>query len=126
MKRIALHVVTGGPRSGKSELIARLVGARESWLGLVNRRPGAAHTRLRVLPLGCPCCTARVAARVFLARALRETRPGRVLIELGVEEHLATLERTLGEWPLGQYLELGRPIQLPEHARVSADALEAG
>jgi hypothetical protein len=126
VKRIALHVVTGGPRSGKSALIARLTGARESWLGLVNRLPGGSHPSLRALPSGCPCCTARVEMRVFLARTLRELRSQRVLIELGDERHRAALERALAEWPLGQYLEPGRPIRLPDDSRLSTEALEAG
>lgn len=126
MNRIALHVVTGEPRSGKSALIARLIGARASWLGLVNRLPGGSHPSLRALPSGCPCCTARVEARVFLARTLRELRPQRVLIELGDERHRAALERALTEWPLGQYLEPGRPIRLPDDTRLSTEALEAG
>jgi hypothetical protein len=126
VRKILLHLVTGGPRSGKGELIGRLTGERDAWLGMVNAAPGAAHPRLKVLPAGCPCCTGRVAAQIALAQAIRERRPQRVLYELGDEHHRAGLERSLAQEPLGRYLEIVRPLSLPQDAQLTAEDLEAG
>ncbi len=124
MTRVPLHVVTGPLRSGKSVFIARMVGARKLWLGLENSRSRASHPMLRPLPLGCPCCTARVALQVTLARALRETRAERVFIELVDSAHLSTLCKVLDERPLARYVERARDIRLPEHASLAPEALE--
>lgn len=125
MTRVPLHVVTGPARSGKSAFIARMVGARSLWLGLEDSRPPLApHPMLRPLPLGCPCCTARVALQVTLARALRETRAERVFVELGDSNHLGTLGKVLDELPLARYIERAQDIRLPEHAALAPEALE--
>jgi len=79
---------------------------------------------LRRVPSGCPCCTGRVAMQVELARALREARPERVLIEVLSGEHVDRIERALRDEPLGRYLSIGHRLILPRDVALSADALE--
>ncbi len=125
MSRIPLHVVSGAPRSGKSALIERLVGARKGWLGLVNAEGRVGReSALRRLPAGCPCCTGRFALQVDLTRALREVRPARVLLELTDTTHAETLARALAGWPLAQHLRLGRAVELPGDSALAPEALE--
>lgn len=125
MSGIAAHVVSGPRGSGKSALIGRLVTERAGWLGFVNAQdPRYSHPMLLLAPAGCPCCTARVAMQVALARALRETRPQRVLIEIASIEHLAALQRVLCAEPLGRYLLPGHALRLPEDAAITGEALE--
>lgn len=125
MNGIVAHVVSGPPGSGKSALIGRLVAERDRWLGFISTRgPARTHPMLRSAPMGCPCCTARVAMQVELARALREMQPERILIEIPSVEHLAALENVLRAEPLGRYLSPGRPLSLPSDATLTADALE--
>lgn len=126
MSRVPLHVVLGAPRSGKSALIERLLGDRPGWLGMVNAERGAAQPAgLRRLPAGCPCCTGRIALQVELTRALRETRPSRVLIELPDAPHAEPLRRALAAWPLVQHLSLGRTVELPRDAALAPERLES-
>lgn len=125
MSGIAAHVVCGPPGSGKSGLIGRLVAGHAGWLGFVNaQNPRYSHPMLQLAPAGCPCCSARVAMQVALVRALRATRPRRVLIEVPSAEHLAALEAALRAEPLGRYLSLGRPLRLPGDAAITGEALE--
>jgi G3E family GTPase len=125
VSRAPLHIVLGAPRSGKSALIERLIGARAGWLGMVNAvHAGRRLETLRRLPAGCPCCTGRVALQVELTRALRETRPSRVLIELPDAEHAELLRRVLGAWPLAQHLSLGRAVELPHDSALEPEMLE--
>jgi G3E family GTPase len=121
---ITAHLVSGPAGSGKTGLIVRLVTERGRWLGFINALDARhAHHMLRPAPFGCPCCTGRVAMQVELTRALRETRPRRVLIEVLSTEHLAEVQRALRGEPLGRYLSLGRPLCLPGDAELAADAL---
>ncbi len=125
MSRVPLHVVSGAARSGKSALIERLVGARPGWFGLIGREPlHGTSGALRRLPLGCPCCTARIALQVALIGALRDARPERVLLELQDAAHAASLARALEGWPLGQYLWMARRLELPRDATLAPDSLE--
>jgi len=109
--RTVVHVVTGAPRTGKSALIARLLASRPLWAGLA--------------PRACPCCIGRVETQVLLTRLLREQRPKRVLLELGELRHLVALHRALGVWPLSQYVEVGRSIQLPQDEALVPEMLGA-
>lgn len=109
MSRVPVHAVAGGPRSGKSALIARHAAAEPGSLGFVNARL-ADLPNLRLAPAGCPCCTARVAMQVALVKALRETRPTRVYVELPDAAHAATLARVLQEWPLSQYVSVAAAV----------------
>lgn len=124
MSAVTAHLVCGPPGSGKSALIRRLVAERRAWLGFVNATDRGDEPMLRLAPSGCPCCTARVVMQVELARALRETRPRRVLVEIVSADHLADVKRTLHGDPLGRYLMPGRPVWLPADAALTADALE--
>jgi len=112
--RIPVHIVTGGPGTGKSAFIARLCAQRGDWLGLVNLPPSAADgPNLKPLNSGCPCCTGKVVLQVTLARALRATGAGRAFVELSDAGHLEGLERALGESPLDLSLVISRSISLP-------------
>ena len=125
MRRVPVHVVTGARRSGKSALIARLLTARATWLGIANALPDAAPHGLRPAPAGCPCCTARLALELSLVRALREMRPARVLIELADSAHDAGLQRVLAAGALARYVETGRRLVLPADASLRPEMLEA-
>jgi len=103
--------VTGRPGGGKSAWIAREVEAHPDWLGFVNARVKDL-ANLAIMPGGCPCCTARVAMQVALAKQLRERRPARIYIELPDSRHVADLARALREWPLSQYVAPGPAFDL--------------
>ena len=92
-------------------LIERLLAARPGWAKLI--------------PVGCPCCIGRAETQIALARLLRNARPGRVLLELADEYHLAGLQRALGEWPLAGYVEAGRVISVPRDSEIAPEALGA-
>jgi hypothetical protein len=109
---VSVHIVSGAPRSGKSAWIARHAEAHPDWLGFVNTRTKDLPNLL-IAPLGCPCCTARVAMQVALARQLRKKRLARVYIELPDPRHAVELDRALREWPLSQYVAAGEAIELP-------------
>lgn len=122
MERIPVHVVSGAPGSGKTALIARLCSQRAGWLGLVNAVPAGAASNLKPLAPGCPCCTGKVVLQVSLARALRETRATRALVELADPAHARALEKLLGELPFSLSVAPARPILLPVDAGfVAAD-----
>ncbi len=120
MERIPVHVVSGAPGSGKTALIARLCSQRTGWLGLVNAVPAGAASNLKPLAPGCPCCTGKVVLQVSLARALRESRASRALVELADPAHARTLEKLLGELPFSLSVASARPILLPVDAGLVA------
>jgi len=122
--RIPVHIVSGGPGSGKSALVARLCTERREWLGLVNLLPPTAGENVKPLPAGCPCCTGRVVLQVSLARALRATRAARVLVELPDSTHALTLERLLGELPFSLSVASARQVVLPRDAGLVPADLE--
>jgi G3E family GTPase len=124
MERIAVHIVTGAPGSGKSALIARLCSERGDWLGLVNTLPQVGRG-LRQLSAGCPCCTGKVVLQVSLARGLRETGARRALVELADPEHAATLEKLLTELPLSLAVIGARRILMPAETGLKAAELDA-
>ena len=124
MTRIPVHVVSGAPRSGKSALITRLCAQRADWLGLVNSVPDAAGSNLASVAAGCPCCTGKIVLQITLARALRQTRATRAFVELSDPGHAASLERALGEAPLGLSIVCARSIFQPRDAELSAADLE--
>ena len=105
-----MHIVTGAPGAARA-LIERLLAARAGWATLA--------------PAGCPCCSGRVETQIALARLLRERKPGRVLLELKDEQHLAGIRRALAEWPLARYVEPGRVITLPQDSEIAPEALGA-
>ena len=105
-----MNIVAGAP-AARNTLIERLIDARPGWA--------------RFTPAGCPCCSGRVETQIGLARLLRAAGPGRVLLELADEQHLATLQRALGDWPLSRHVEPGRVIRLPEDSAIAPEALGA-
>ena len=119
-----MHVVSGAPGSGKTALIARLCSQRAGWLGLVNAVPAGAGSNLKPLAPGCPCCTGKVVLQVSLARALRETRATRALVELADPAHARALEKLLGELPFSLSVAPARPILLPDDTGLVAAYLQ--
>jgi len=97
-----VHAVTG--EAGRAAWIAARVAADPGSLGLVQSRETPAEG-LVSLPGGCPCCTARIALQVSLARLIRERRPRRIYVEIADAGHAARLGEVLRAWPLGQYVE---------------------
>ncbi len=104
--------MTGAARSGKSARIAQFTERQADSLGLVNRRLKDLPN-LIVAPLGCPCCTARVALQVSLARLMRVRNPARIYIELPEPGHSAALAEVLRQWPLSQYVVPGEILEVP-------------
>lgn len=127
MAKVPVHAVIGGPRTGKSALIARLCGARSDWLGFVNTAiSGSGTPNLRPVPGGCPCCTARVVLQVALTRALRDTGAVRVFVELADASHKAMFERVLGESPFSRSVVAGCSYALPDCESLEAGSLDTG
>jgi G3E family GTPase len=122
--RIPVHIVSGAPGSGKTALIARLCAERGDWLGFVNALPTPAPANVIRFSAGCPCCTGKVVLQVSLARALRETRATRALVELADPQHAQTLEKLLGELPFSLSVAGARPVLLPGDAGVGAADLD--
>lgn len=123
--RIPVHLVAGPPGSGKSALIARLCAERTDWLGLVNAADRCSSPNLRTFTAGCPCCTGKIVLQVGLARALRETGAVRAFVELSDASHSASVEKMLGELPLGTSVFPTRTIWLPSDVRLGAGDLQA-
>ena len=91
-----------GPRgAGKSRAMLSLLDLKrdsERWtlvveeIGKTMPDPAVLSMRgvaVRGTPYGCPCCSGNLTMRISLARALRETRPHRILFELPWGAHLA-------------------------------------
>lgn len=111
MKRVPVHLVTGGARTLGRALMTRCAAARADW---------------EMLELSsCPCCTGRAELQVKLVRLLRERHPARVLVGFVEPEHQAAFERVLTSWPLAQYVVPGRALSAPEDAALGPEALEA-
>lgn len=119
-----MHVVTGARGSGKTELIARLVGGRGDWLGLANATPAGAAVNLQRLAAGCPCCIGRVALQIGLARGLRASRAKRAFVEIADPAHATQLAKVLGEPPLSRSVVAARTIALPADAGLRPADLE--
>ena len=100
---VPVHAVAGPPGSGKSARIAEFAETHPDWLGFVNHRVKELPN-LVLAPAGCPCCTARVALQVALAKQLREQRPTRVYIEIPHHSHAPQLAAVLSQWPLSRYV----------------------
>lgn len=98
--RVPVTLFAGRRGAGKSRTLLALVDrkpADERWTLIVEEigntmpEPGQLAARgvaVRGSPYGCPCCSGNLTMRVSLARAVRETRPQRLLIELPWGTHL--------------------------------------
>ena len=108
-----------GPRgAGKSKAILSLLEFKpegERWtliveeLGNTMPDPGSlakTGVAVRGAPYGCPCCTGNLTMRVSLARAVRETRPDRILVELPRGAHLAKTRSLFGDSLLAKSVSL--------------------
>lgn len=108
-----------GPRgAGKSKAILSLLEFKpedERWtliveeLGNTMPDPGSlvkTGVAVRGAPYGCPCCTGNLTMRVSLARAVRETRPDRILVELPWGAHLAKTLSLFGDPLLAESVSL--------------------
>ncbi len=124
MRRIPVHIVTGGQRSGKTSLIARLCRERSDWLGLVDAPPADPGPNVRLLSPGCPCCTGKVVLQVTLVRALRETKAARAFVEVSGSAHAENLEKALAEIPFSLSLEGARTLFVPQDAGLRASDLQ--
>lgn len=78
--------------------------------------PQDAPPNLRLLTTGCPCCTGRVTLQVGLARALRDTRAVRALVEVADPDHARRLEQSMEQLPLSLSMRSAARIQLPGDA----------
>lgn len=110
-QRVPVTIFAGARGAGKTTTILRLLNAKpeaERWtviideLGRTMPDPGvlaANGISIRGAPYGCPCCTGNTPMRVVLGRAVRETRPQRVILEVPWGSHLGNVV-TLFEDPL--------------------------
>ena len=71
---------------------------------LVGGPTGAPAGWAVLRPSACPCCVGRIQLQVDLVRLVREERPRGVLIELRDQTHRHALRRSLGAWPLSDYV----------------------
>lgn len=108
-----------GPRgAGKSKAILSLLDFKpehERWTLIVEEigntmpDPGLlakTGVAVRGAPYGCPCCTGNLTMRISLARAVRETRPDRILVELPWGAHLAKTLSLFGDPLLAESVSL--------------------
>lgn len=127
-----------GPRgAGKSRAILSLLDYKseiERWtliveeLGNTMPDPGSlakAGVAVRGAPYGCPCCTGNLTMRVSLARAIRETQPDRILIELPWGAHLAKTLSLFGDPLLAESVTLSRLVAVIDVGAVAFADLPA-
>ncbi len=98
--RIPVTLFAGPRGAGKARTLLSLLEtkpAEERWTVIVEEpgntlpEPGllaAKGIMVRGAPYGCPCCSGNLTMRVALARAVRETRPQRMLVDLSWGAHL--------------------------------------
>ena len=120
-QRIPVHVVTG---PGAGEWIAAMCARRGDWVGLVSEPTPAERPNVKLLSLGCPCCTGKVVLQVALVRAVRATRATRAFVQLPDAAHAPALKRVLAEPPFNVSLVPARPVLLPQDAEVQPANLE--
>ncbi len=119
--RLAVSVVTGGSRSGKSRLIAQLragrpVGERWAWLsnsvGDADEAAEAARAlgagELFQVAGGCACCLAGPAFRTTLVRLLRAGPWQRLHVEIDAAGHAPAVVDQLRSPPFDQHLEVSQ------------------
>lgn len=99
MKRVPVHAVSG---PGAEQWARACTTGRPEWVVYA--------------PTGCPCCAARVAAQVEIARLVRERRPVRILVALRDATHVRDFRRFALAWPLSQYVEDAEALRLPDDA----------
>ncbi len=66
----------------------------------------APHVVMRRVPIGCLCCTASVMFRAAVLGLLRDSHPARLVVDLGMGEHVAVLEAQLQRDSLARVLRL--------------------
>lgn len=102
-ERVGVTLFAGPRGAGKTTTMLALLGVKpagEPWtlvieeLGKTMPDPGllsANNVAVRGAPYGCPCCSGNVTLRVALGRAVRETRPKRLMLELPWGAHVGKL-----------------------------------
>ena len=111
-RQIPVHVVTGPVAAEVRDLIRKLCQHRADWVAFADAQSAPAVSNLRRLPLGCPCCTGKLALQVALVRELRDAAVTRAFVEVD-PSHAASLERALAQPPFDLSLSLARRIELP-------------
>jgi hypothetical protein len=132
LARVPALVLCGGSTGDRASAIARLAGpvagghpvaVLRAGTGLFGG-PGAQfgpHVVVKRAPIGCLCCTAGVVFRVTLFGLLHATRPARLVVDLGVGEHVPAFEAELRSESLSRVLSLVGRVDLDE-AKVAEPA----
>ena len=123
-RQVPVHVVTGPVAAEVRDLILRLCEHRPDWIAFANGPTAPSAPNLRRLPIGCPCCTGKLALQVALVRELRDPALTRAFVEVD-PSHAASLERSLAQPPFDLSLSVARRIELPRDAGVVPAGIEA-
>ena len=118
-----MHVVTGPMAAEVRDLILKLCEHRADWIAFANAKAAPAVPNLRPLPLGCPCCTGKLARQVALVRELRDPAVTRAFVEVD-PSHAASLERALAQPPFDLSLSAARRIELPRDEGLLPEGIE--
>lgn len=104
--RVATLLLSGGTIGDRDAEIARLAEPVAGGHPVAVLRTGGgmfagtsvplgSHVVVKRAPLGCLCCTAGVVFRAALFGLLHASRPARLIVDLGVGDHVTTLEAQL-------------------------------
>ena len=122
-RQIPVHVVTGPAAAEVRDLIRGFCQHRPDWIAFVNAQTAPTAPNLRPLPLGCPCCTGKLALQVALVRELRDPAVTRAFVEVD-PSHAASLERALAQPPFDLSLRAARRIELPRDEGLLSEGIE--
>jgi hypothetical protein len=122
-RQVRVHVVTGPVADEVRDLILKLCQHRPDWIAFVNAAPAPSAPNLRRLPIGCPCCTGKLALQVALVRELRDPQLTRAFVEVD-PTHAASLEGSLAQPPFDLSLSVARRIELPRDGGLMPQGIE--
>jgi hypothetical protein len=126
---VPTHLLCGGAIGDRDAAIARLAQPLPGGHPVAVLRTGGgmfsgggatfgAHVVVKRTAIGCLCCTAGPVFRVALFGLLHASRPGRLIVDLGPGEHVATLEAELRKESLARVVRVVERIDLgPVSAR---------
>jgi len=130
-------LVRGGTLDERDAAIARLAEPADAENPIAVLRTGGGmfggggaslgpHVVVKRAPAGCACCTGAVLFRVALLGLLRSSSPARLVVELGPDAHVETLEAQLQGGSLGRSLRLVGRVDLDAAPGLQALTWPAG